>query len=65
MGSVLGFLAAELLMDLVPQGLLEAHYSPAVFLRGLGIAVVLGLLGSLYPAYRASRLPPAVALRYE
>ena len=64
-GSVLGFLAAEVLMDLVPQGLLEAHYSPAIFLRGLGIAVVLGLLGSLYPAYRASRLTPAAALRYE
>ena len=64
-GSLLGVVAAELLMDLVPQGLLEAHFSIGVFARGLAIAVVLGLLGSVYPAYRASRLPPAAALRYE
>ncbi len=65
LGSVLGLIAAELLMRLVPQGLLEAHYSWAVFARGMAIAVVLGLLGALYPAWRASRLAPAEALRYE
>ena len=64
-GSVLGVLAAELLMSRVPQGLLEAHYSEAVFIRGMEIAVLLGLLGALYPAWRASRLPPAEALRHE
>ena len=64
-GSVLGWVAAELLMRLVPQGLLEAHYRPAVLLRGLGIALVVGILGALYPAWRASRLLPAEALRYE
>ena len=64
-GSALGWVAAELLMRLVPQGLLEAHYSPAVFLRGMAIALVVGILGALYPAWRASRLLPAEALRYE
>ncbi len=65
LGSVLGLVAAEVLMNLVPQGLLAAHYSWPVFARGMAIAVVLGLLGAVYPAWRASRLSPAEALRYE
>jgi putative ABC transport system permease protein len=36
-----------------------------VFLRAGIIALVLGLLGGAYPAYRATRLQPLEALRYE
>ena len=64
-GLGLGVLGAELLLRLVPQGLLAPAYTPAVFARGLAVAVALGVLGALYPAWRASRLPPAEALRYE
>ncbi len=39
--------------------------SPELALIGLGAAVVLGALGSLYPAWRASRIRPAEAMRYE
>jgi putative ABC transport system permease protein len=31
----------------------------------LGITVAVGVLGGLFPAYRAAKIPPAVALRYE
>jgi putative ABC transport system permease protein len=39
--------------------------TPELVLLGLGGAVLLGVLGSLYPAWRASRTRPAEAMRYE
>ncbi len=39
--------------------------SPQLMLIAIGAAVVLGALGSLYPAWRASRTRPAEAMRYE
>lgn len=65
LGFVLGVAGAEMLMQLVPQGILEAEYGWAIFARGMVVAVMLGLLGALYPAWRASRFTPAEALRYE
>ena len=42
-----------------------ATLTPELILYGLGAAVLLGVLGSLYPAWRASRTRPAEAMRYE
>lgn len=39
--------------------------SPELVLIALGAAVLLGVLGSLYPAWRASRTRPAEAMKYE
>jgi putative ABC transport system permease protein len=39
--------------------------NPQLILIALGGAVLLGALGSLYPAWRASRTRPAEAMRYE
>ncbi len=39
--------------------------SPELMLIAFGAAVVLGALGSLYPAWRASKTNPAEAMRYE
>jgi putative ABC transport system permease protein len=39
--------------------------SPQLMLLAFGAAALLGALGSLYPAWRASRTRPAEAMRYE
>ena len=39
--------------------------SPELMLIAFGAAVLLGALGSLYPAWRAARTGPAEAMRYE
>ena len=39
--------------------------TPEIMLLGLGAAVLLGALGSLYPAWRAARTRPAEAMRYD
>jgi len=43
----------------------SAVVTPSIMLLALGAAVLLGAVGSLYPAWRASRTRPAEAMRYE
>jgi putative ABC transport system permease protein len=65
-GSALGVLAtrAILLIDTVAN-LLEPQYDFGIFLRALAVAVFVALAGAAYPAWRAARLMPMEALRYE
>jgi len=42
-----------------------ATLNPQFILLALGVAALLGALGSLYPSWRASRTSPMEALRYE
>lgn len=54
-------------MGLAPAtSLLEISYqlSPETAAATLGLALLLGVLGSLYPVWRATRMRPAEALRY-
>jgi putative ABC transport system permease protein len=46
-------------------GLAVATITPELILLGFGVAVLLGTLGSLYPAWRAAKIRPAEAMRYE
>lgn len=39
--------------------------SPMIIVQATAVCVVLGVLGGLYPAWRATRLSPVEALRYE
>jgi putative ABC transport system permease protein len=45
------------------QGLLEPDMSAALMLIAVAIAVVVGILSGLYPAWRSSRLAPSQALQ--
>jgi ABC-type antimicrobial peptide transport system permease subunit len=44
---------------------LEPIWDVDIFVRALSISIGLGVLGGLYPAWRATRLRPVEALRYE
>jgi putative ABC transport system permease protein len=47
-------------------GLINANITnPSVIGFGIGMALVVGLLGALYPAYRGAQLTPTEALRHE
>jgi putative ABC transport system permease protein len=64
-GLIVGIGIVELLgsIQLIPG--LTPSFSVELFLKGIGVALLLGIVGGLYPAYRASKLEPTEALRYE
>jgi putative ABC transport system permease protein len=39
--------------------------TPALITQTLALTILIGLIGGVLPAYRASKIPPVVALRYE
>lgn len=65
-GTLLGWGGARL-VALLPQvrGLISPVYASDLFAQGVIIALGVGLIGGLYPAYRASQISPQEALRYE
>ncbi len=66
LGSVLGVLFMYGLASIpVYRGILVPKWTLATFATAIGVAVVLGILGGILPALRASRLQPVEALRYE
>lgn len=46
-------------------GSLEPSYTPAIFIQAVLVALVAGVGGGLYPAWRAVRMHPVEALRHE
>ncbi len=66
-GIIMGVIGIETL--LLVAGAAGSTFKPEltvnILIRALGIALLVGIIGGLYPAYRASRLPPTEALRYE
>lgn len=66
LGALLGvlFLTGLTWMPALGQ-FVYATWRAETFLSAIGIALLLGLAGGLYPAWRATRLSPVEALRYE
>lgn len=60
-GWALGNAAARLL---APEGMKLAFFDPALMALAGGASLLVGMLSSLYPAIKASRLEPLEALRY-
>jgi ABC-type lipoprotein release transport system permease subunit len=70
LGSAAGITLGVMLglaLNVVPemQGFIRLRYSVGLFAQALGTALILGVIGGVYPAWRASRLRPVEALRYE
>lgn len=70
LGAILGVLATLNLTDIVsavnPQGVfLPTEFSFVQMIFVIGFSLLLSLLSTLYPAYRAAKVEPAAALRYE
>jgi ABC-type antimicrobial peptide transport system permease subunit len=70
LGGIAGILLALLLVYLMQSspsigGFIEPIWSLQIFTRAILVALLLGLIGGLYPAFRATRLQPIEALRYE
>lgn len=65
-GIILGIVAVEIIFKLfITSQSFEAVLTMDTLLKAFGVALLVGIVGGLYPAYRASRLAPTEALRYE
>ena len=45
--------------------MMTPQYDPVLIARMVGLALIMGIVGGLYPAWRATRMRPVEALRYE
>jgi len=63
-GLLLGMMLSDLL-DKVLQGMFKTDISSGVVAAALITATGVGVISGLYPAFKASRLDPVEALRYE
>jgi len=62
-GVAVGFMMTDLLEK--TTRVIETYTAPGVIVYALIMAILTGLFSGIYPAYKASRLDPVEALRYE
>ena len=63
-GLLLGMMFADLL-DKILEGMFRTEITMNVVITALATITVVGVFSGLYPAFKASRLDPVEALRYE
>ena len=63
-GLLLGAMFADILQKVV-VGFFKTQITPLVAFVAIGTATIVGIISGLYPAYKASRLDPVEALRFE
>ena len=61
-GSIIAVAACTVL---APSMGITPLFTPKIFIQAFSIAIVVGIIGGIYPALKATRLPPTEALRYE
>jgi ABC-type antimicrobial peptide transport system permease subunit len=70
LGGLLGIVMGLGLVDLINRTPAISSYAPGVvktplLVQGMSVALVLGTVGGIYPAWRASDLSPIEALQYD
>lgn len=66
LGLVLGTMGVHALSNIPSlQGLIFGDLSRSLYLEAMGVALLLGIFGGFYPAYRGASISPMEALRYE
>ena len=64
-GSIAGIIGVELIVLSNIMPLLTPVYTVNIFVQAFSIALFVGVIGGIYPALKAVKLPPTEALRYE
>ncbi|AKB53967.1 MULTISPECIES: ABC transporter permease [Methanosarcina] len=73
-GGILGDMLGAFISTLFPMlglqmmgggGSSSMYFAPDLMALGLGLAILIGVISGVVPAYRASKLKPVDALRYE
>ena len=65
LGSIISAFLPNLLTNLGPGGSVKTVIPPSLLVEALLVALIIGIIAGAIPAYRASKLKPVDALRYE